>query len=210
MNTQKIFKYQFIQQKEKENFFINTTNQDAYNISNLNNFDQNIFLFGPKKSGKTYLINIWKEQNNALIYKNNFDEAIRSKNNIAIDDVFLSTSEEELFHIINHCKLFNLKIYLSSSINLTDYDFKLKDLHSRLRSFYFSKIKLPDDEMCKMFMTKLFSEKQIIIKNKEIFEFIFNRIDRSYIDIYLFVEKIDKLSLEKKRQLTIPLIKEIL
>ena len=61
-----------------------------------------------------------------------------------------------------------------------------------------------------MFMTKLFSEKQIIIKNKEIFDFIFRRVHRTYNDIYLFVQKIDQLSLEKKRQLTIPLIKEIL
>ena len=59
-------------------------------------------------------------------------------------------------------------------------------------------------------MTKLFSDKQIIIKNKDIFDYIFNRVNRSYIDLYLFVEKLDKLSLEKKRQLTIPLIKEII
>ena len=64
--------------------------------------------------------------------------------------------------------------------------------------------------MCKMLMTKLFSDKQIIIKNKEIFDFIFNRVNRTYNDIFLFIEKIDSLSLEKKRQLTIPLIKEIL
>ncbi len=64
--------------------------------------------------------------------------------------------------------------------------------------------------MCKMIMVKLFSDKQIIIKNKEIFNFIFKRVNRTYLDIYMFVEKLDKLSLVKKRQLTIPLIKEII
>ena len=59
-------------------------------------------------------------------------------------------------------------------------------------------------------MTKLFSDKQIIIKNKEIFDYIFTRLSRTYLDIYMFVEKLDRLSLEKKRQLTIPLIKEII
>ena len=83
-------------------------------------------------------------------------------------------------------------------------------MYSRLREFFYLEIKNPDDEMCKIFMTKLFSDKQIIIKNKEIFKYIFNRVNRSYNDIYLLVEKIDKLSLDKKRQLTIPLIKEIL
>ena len=56
----------------------------------------------------------------------------------------------------------------------------------------------------------LFYEKQIIVKNKEIFDFIFNRVTRTYNNIYLLVDRIDKLSLQKKRQLTIPLIKEIL
>ena len=79
-----------------------------------------------------------------------------------------------------------------------------------MKSFYNIEIYQPNDEMCKIILTKLFYEKQIIIKNNEIFDFIFNRINRTYRDIYLFVQKIDKLSLEKKRQLTIPLIKEIL
>ena len=115
-----------------------------------------------------------------------------------------------MFHLINHCKLNNLKIYFTSSIDINSYEFKFRDLYSRLREFYFLEIYTPDDEMCKMFMVKLFSDKQIIIKNKEIFDFIFNRVTRTYWDIYIFVEKLDKLSLEKKRQLTIPLIKEII
>ena len=49
-----------------------------------------------------------------------------------------------------------------------------------------------------------------IIKSHEIFSYISKRINRTYLDVFEFVEKIDKLSLEKKRQLTIPLIKELL
>ena len=210
MISQKYFNYHFSQQKDQENFFVNYTNQEAYNFSILNNFNNHIFLYGPHKSGKTHLTNIWKEKNNALRYNDNFKEIISIKKNVAIDDALSSVSEENLFHIINHCKLFNLKIYVTSSIDLNNHKFKLKDLYSRLRAFYYINIEKPDDEMCKMFMTKLFYEKQIIIKNKEIFEYIFNRVNRSYNDIYLFVEKIDQLSLEKKRQLTIPLIKEII
>ncbi len=87
---------------------------------------------------------------------------------------------------------------------------RFKDLYSRLREFIYLEIKAPDDEMCKMLMIKLFYDKQIIIKNKEIFDFIFRRLSRTYLDIYIFVQKLDRLSLEKKRQLTIPLIKEII
>ena len=41
--------------------------------------------------------------------------------------------------------------------------------------------------MCKIIMTKLFYEKQIIVKNKDIFDFILNRITRTYKNLYLGV-----------------------
>ena len=50
----------------------------------------------------------------------------------------------------------------------------------------------------------------LIINNSEIFSYVLKRINRTYKDIYLLVDKIDKLSLEKKRELTIPLIKELI
>ena len=59
-------------------------------------------------------------------------------------------------------------------------------------------------------LTKLFVDKQFIINSNDIFEFIIRRANRSYEEIINIVNKLDKLSLEKKRQLTIPLIKEIL
>ena len=209
MNNQKYFNYHFSENKDQENFFVNKTNQEAFDVVINNDFDQNIFLYAPKKSGKSHLLSIWIEMNNALLFDNNFNLIIKSNKNIAIDNIF-DVNEEDVFHIINHCKLYNLKLCVTSSINLNNFNFKLKDLQSRLRSFYYIKINIPDDEMCKMLMIKLFSEKQIIIKHKEIFEFIFKRVHRTYYDIYSFVQKIDKFSLEKKRQLTIPLIKEIL
>ena len=210
MSSQKYFDYQFSELKDENNFFVNSTNENSYNLISNNIIDQNIFLFGPKKSGKTHLLNIWMKKNHGLLFNNNFNEILKTKNNIAIDNIFYNIFEEEIFHIINHCKSYNLKILVTSSISLNEYKFELSDLFSRLTAFYNVKINDPDDEMCKILMTKLFYEKQIIIKNNEIFDFILNRVSRTYNDIYLFVKKIDNLSLEKKRQLTIPLIKEIL
>ena len=210
MSYQKIFNYQFASKNDQDNFFVKQSNQTAYNCTILDNFNQNIFLFGPKKSGKTYLASLWKDKNNAILYNNNFSSIIETKQNVVIDDVLGKSSDEKLFHLINHCKLNNLKIYFVSSIDLNTYNFKFRDLYSRLREFIYLEIKSPDDEMCKMLMVKLFSDKQIIIKNKEIFDFIFKRLSRTYLDINIFVEKLDRLSLEKKRQLTIPLIKEII
>ena len=210
MSFQKIFNYQFSSIKEYENYFVNQTNEKAYDLTILDDLNQNIMLFGPKKSGKSHLASLWGKKNKAIIYNNNISKIIEVKRNVVVDDFLGFSSEENLFHLINHCKLNNLKIYFTSSININTYNFKFKDLYSRLREFLYLEIKSPDEEMCKMLMVKLFSDKQIIIKNKEIFDFIFKRLNRTYLDIYIFVEKLDRLSLEKKRQLTIPLIKEII
>lgn len=210
MSYQKIFNYKFLSKNNHDNYFVNHTNQKAYDLTILEEFNQNIFLFGPKKSGKSYLASLWKDKNNAISYNNNLSTIIETRKNIVIDDILGKSSDESLFHLINHCKLHNLRMYFVSSVDLNIYDFKFKDLYSRLREFVYLEIKAPDDEMCKMLMIKLFSDKQIIIKNKEIFNFIFKRLSRTYLDIYIFIEKLDRLSLEKKRQLTIPLIKEII
>ena len=78
MITQKYFNYKFSEIRDVDNFFVNSTNQEAFNLITDNLFDQNIFLLGPEKSGKSHLANIWKIQNNALLYDDNFDEIIIS------------------------------------------------------------------------------------------------------------------------------------
>ena len=59
-------------------------------------------------------------------------------------------------------------------------------------------------------MIKLFNDKQIIVKNPEIFNYIIKRVDRSYEKVFILISKIDKLLFEKNKQLTIPLIKELI
>ena len=210
MTHQDYFNYNIKEIRDSSNFFVNNTNLDSYNIVINNNTIQNIFLKAPNKSGKSHLINMWLKNNNAILYKDNLNEILDLKKNVGIDNLFLKIKEEEIFHIINHCKNENLKIFITSNLNINQYNFKLTDLKSRLKTFYHVSILNPDDEMVKIILTKLLHEKQFIIKNPEIFEFLVKRIERSYQSIYNIVITLDKFSLQNKRQLTIPLIKEIL
>jgi len=103
-----------------------------------------------------------------------------------------------------------LNILIISNISLFDYQFELKDLSSRLKTFINIKINLPDDQLLMNLMIKLFNDKQIIVKNPEIFNYILKRVDRSYEKIFILIDKIDKILFEKNKQLTIPLIKELI
>ena len=210
MKNQKIFKFNFNTSYDLNNFYVNNTNKDAYNgVININN--KNIFLIGPKKSGKSYLANIWLKNNKALKFNNNIDLILNNNHNVLIENIDINFKDEEkIFHIINHCLLNNINILITSSNELDQINFFLKDLISRIKTFTHLKILQPDDDMLINILTKLFVERQFIINSQEIFQYIVKNANRSYIDMYNIVKKLDKLSLEKKRQLTIPLIKEIL
>ena len=209
MSKQKIFKFNFPNIFDEQNFFVNSTNVDAFN-GLTKNHSQNIFLYGPKKSGKTSLGYIWQNNNNAIIYNDySFKEILTKKNHILIDN-FEKLNQENIFHIINHCYLNKLKILIISNIEINNISFNFDDLSSRIKTFNYFQIKQPDDEMLLNILTKLLVEKQFIINTIDIFNYIIRRIDRSYESVNKTVAKLDVLSLEKKRQLTIPLIKEII
>ncbi len=194
-----------------DDFFVSTSNKKAYNfILNKKIDNQKILLIGPNKSGKTHLGKIWQKNNNAISYENNFEIILNYKKNIFIDDFFKNINEEQIFHLINHCSINKLTILLTSNKEVFEHNFLLKDLVSRLKTFNLLRINLPDDDLIINLIIKLLHDKQIIIKNKEIFHYILKRIERSYEEIFLLIENIDKLSLEKKRELTIPLIKKLL
>ena len=208
MNKQKIISYTFNNNINDSNFFVNETNFDAFNrLINQESFFS--FLYGPKKSGKSFLAHIWKNKHNANKLSNNFEEIIKKKDNILIDDLH-TFDQEIIFHLVNYCILNNLKILITSPFKINDINFQFNDLPSRLKTFSFLEINNPDDEMLITVLTKLLLDKQFIVNSNDIFEYILRRVERSYKGIHDIVDKLDVLSLEKKRQLTIPLIKEIL
>ncbi len=208
MSKQKIISYTFTDNMNEINFFVNKTNFHAFNRL-INQESTFAFLYGPKKSGKSFLSNIWKNKYNAIKLSNNFEELIKKKDNILIDDLYFF-DQEIIFHLVNYCILNNLRILITSPYKINDINFKFNDLPSRLKTFSFLEINKPDDEMLLTILTKLLVDKQFIVNSNDIFEYILRRVDRSYKGIYDIVDKLDILSLEKKRQLTIPLIKEIL
>ena len=208
---QSYFNYNLKPNLSINDFFVGSANEDAYySLIKSNKFSNKLSLIGPKKSGKTHLSLIWKVRFDAINYKENLNEVISKKRNILIDNLLDGIVEENIFHIINHCDLNKLKILITSDRSFNNCKFRLKDLSSRLKIFTKIKIDLPDDELLINLMIKLFHDKQIIVKNHEIFSYIIKRVDRSYEKIFNLINKIDILLLKKNKQLTIPLIKELI
>ena len=83
----------------------------------------------------------------------------------------------------------------------------LKDLKSRLTGFIELGISLPTDDLLRVIITKYFSEKQILLDNRNL-EFIIKNIDRSYDKVFQFIKEIDNVSLSSGKSINIDLIKK--
>ena len=168
---QSYFKYNLKSHSNIDDFFVGKSNINAFNMLIKNKLNNNNFLLiGPSKSGKTHLSSIWKNKYSAIYYDNNLDIILRQDCNVLIEDIFKNINEENIFHIINHCNNKKNNILITTSVSLNNHIFKFKDLSSRLKTFLNIKIDLPDDELLINLMLKLFHDKQIIVKNPEIFK----------------------------------------
>ena len=203
---------------------------EDYMITDSNNFAFDLIIkmvkgeinfgliSGPPYSGKTHLSKILVK--NTINYKSLYID--RDYQNILdkfessdililenIDKVKYDKSEQDLFHIINLVKESNKKLLMTSRKSISEIDLSLEDLKSRLNSIIEAKIKEPDDQLMKLILIKIFNDKQLKI-NPNVIDFLMSRLVRSYESINLFIEKIDKFSLEKSKKITIPLISDLL
>ena len=203
-----------------EDYIITESNSFAFDlISRMirGEINQGV-ISGPSFSGKTHLSKILIKNigsNESLYIDRDYKkiiEKVGSSNLIVIeniDKVIEDRSEEDLFHIINFTKESDKKLLMTSGKSISNIEFKLEDLKSRLNAILEAKIMQPDDELMKLVLIKIFNDKQLLI-NPNVINFLKSRLERSYKSINDFIEKIDKFSLEKGKKITIALINDLI
>ena len=203
-----------------EDYIITESNSFAFDlISRMikGEINQGV-ISGPSFSGKTHLSKILIKNigsNESLYIDRDYKkiiEKVGSSNLIVIeniDKVIENRSEEDLFHIINFTKESDKKLLMTSGKSISNIEFKLEDLKSRLNAILEAKIMQPDDELMKLVLIKIFNDKQLLI-NPNVINFLKSRLERSYKSINDFIEKIDKFSLEKGKKITIALINDLI
>ena len=203
-----------------EDYIITESNSFAFDlISRMikGEINQGV-ISGPSFSGKTHLSKILIKNigNNESLYIDrdfrDIVEKVGSSNLIVIeniDNVIEARLEEDLFHIINFTKENDKKLLITSGKSISNIEFKLEDLKSRLNAILEAKIMQPDDELMKLVLIKIFNDKQLLI-NPNVINFLKSRLERSYKSINDFIEKIDKFSLEKGKKITIALINDLI
>ncbi len=207
MTEQQIFNFDSNSIYSEENFIKDSSNFEAFNyLSKFPKWENRMInLYGEKKSGKTFLLNILKNKKNFYYlnhneeFEKNFDNLFL-KEKLIVDNV--SIDENKMFSLINNFILHNKYLIISSRIPITSLKVNLKDLKSRLSQFYLLEIKNPSDNLVYSLIMKFFSDNQVVIR-KELIENIVKKIDRSYLRIDDFLTNLNKLSIIKKKRLII-------
>tara|TARA_B100000029_G_scaffold131852_1_gene125730 strand:+ start:649 stop:1326 length:678 start_codon:yes stop_codon:yes gene_type:complete len=200
-----------------DDFFVSKSNYFAYNlILNWPKWEKNIInLNGDKFCGKTHLTKIFIKKFKAfkIDAKNLSDEKIKEfkiHQNFVLENFDQNLVNEKLIYsLINIVEQDNKYLIINSRKALNKYSFKLNDLNSRLKNCLNAKIELPDDSLMFAIILKNFSDRQIFT-DKKIINYVIKNIDRSYSKICEFIYKVDQVSLQKQKPVTIKTIKEAL
>ena len=211
------FQFPFSKKYFEQDFFVSTNNFSAFKlIESWPNWPGKwLNIFGENGSGKTHLSKILekKYKKTKLIDARNVSNKIIEDLNILdclIIDNFENNIDEDLFYsILNQSKLLENYILINSRVSINKNNFILKDLISRVKSFIFIGIELPTDDLLKVFISKILSDKQISI-NPKLLNFIINNVERSYEKMFKFLKELDELSLSTGKSININLIKKVL
>ena len=216
MKDQIVFKFPDKSFYYEEDFCIGENNYEAYKlIKEWPNWTfKGINIYGPKKSGKSYLTKIFSDKTDSKVFeggsinKDNLNLILNQKV-LIIEDIELFNDEVFFQTILNDFISKNKFIYLTSSKLAGSISFKLKDLISRLNSLVAVAITNPSDDLFSQILTKMLSDKQINITPKEV-NFILKNIERSYDAASKFVKNLDELSLLYKKKINTKIINQAL
>jgi len=198
-------------------YIVSSSNKEAYNalhewpagLWGIRPYEKTMILQGTKSSGKTFLAKKWAEKSGALFIKKTHElteNILEHHEAFIIEDFDSSWNEEKLLHHFNIIHESG-KYLLITTTNLPE--IKLPDLSSRIKSCNKINIGMPDDELMKMLIFKLFSNYSIIIGN-DVIGYLLKTLPREFPEIIKSVDALNSFALEHKRKITIPMAKEVL
>ena len=187
---------------------------------------EDLLIYGAKDSGKTYLLQALCNQFNNQ-GKSSFFLPVRQAIELSVDIldslenielvcidgleslVGNKAWEIALFNLINRSFNSNNRLIFTSAKNIDGMNFELKDLDSRLRKIQSHELhSLADDDI--LYALKHIANLRCIELGSKEAQYLLTYADRNISDLVKILESLDQLSMEMKRKITIPLIKEVI
>ena len=206
-----------------DNFYFETSN---IKVKDSLLGPEDIFLYGLKQTGKTFLLQslcnyYFKEGKTSLFIPlkevmdlgSQITESLESLDLICIDDVDLIAGDDSweiaIFNLINECLLSNCRLVFCSSSNPSNINFELKDLMSRIKKINHIELSPVKASNLTNAIKFIVNARSINLGEREI-NYLITYSERSIANLVNIIKKLDDLSMELKRKISIPLIKEVI
>ena len=220
------FPWNKVNKSSLEGFFTSQENSHLLSLLKDSDFLDDLFIYGTKESGKTFLLqamcNSYSSVSKSSLYiplkmvMNYGVEIFESLENIdliCVDGIEEAISkiewEKAIFNLINKALISETRLILTSSKDLKSLNFSLPDLESRIRKIQSYELYPINDEDifdALKYISKLTS---INLGDKEA-RYLVTYSQRNISNLVHILESLDQLSMEMKRKITIPLIKEVI
>ena len=209
-----------------DSFYASKLNKHLLSLLQNNTFKDDLLIFGTKDSGKTYLLqalcNHFSNQGKSSFYlpmkqakelSVDILESLESMELVCIDGIESIVGnkvwEIGLFNLINRSLNSKNRLIFTSSKNIDVMNFELTDLDSRLRKIQSHELyALADDEILSA-LKHIANLRSIELGSKEA-QYLLTYANRNISDLVQILESLDQISMEMKRKITIPLIKEVI
>lgn len=179
-----------------------------------------LILHGPEGCGKSHLAAVWlafsgaTELNDGALDLEAGRELAERGGALLLEDIDIRLAavpawQETLLHLYNAVWLAGGSLLMTARSLPGAWPVDLPDLGSRIAALPAAGIALPDDRLLETVMRKQFGDRQLAIQ-PEMVRYVLPRIERSFSAIREFVDRIDRLALERRRKVGRDLAAEVL
>ena len=174
-------------------------------------------ICGPPGCGKTHLAHVFCARSEALILRPNAlahagpPDLLGQTRACVIEDAdrALELDEQALLHLYNYVVEVGGHILVTGRQPPARWPIRLADLSSRLAAMPMVVLSEPEDELFRAILVKLFAERQLCV-GPEVVDYLVRRMERSFSASHRTVALIDRHALASGRNITLPLIRELL
>lgn len=173
-----------------------------------------IMLAGPVGSGKTHLVEAWRQETDAAIIAakdlgEGDVEGLVAAGAVAVEDAHKGVNETALFHLLNAARQADVRVLITSRTWPVSWNIRLPDLMSRLRAATPVEIEEPDDDLLRQVLVKLFADRQLSVE-PSVVDYLVVRMERSLGVACDVVDRLDKEALAGRVKITRPLAGRVL
>lgn len=200
-----------------ENFYISPSNEEAISLlQRWPQWDSRVqLIYGPSGSGRTHIAHLWRNESRASFVDDSvltldyLPEYVAQNSVLIVDNADEITCYKGLFHLYNLIHECQGYLLLTAKTPPRQWRIQLPDLASRLQSIPATEIKTPNDSLLYALLIKRFSDLQVRVAENVVM-YLVKHMKRSYPAVQELTTVLNRVSLQQRRNITLPLAKEVL